>query len=116
MYGQGQSNTSLFTKLKEAVVRGDKVFNMSGGEQLRDYLPVGEIARQIVRLAMLKRDIGVVNICSGEPVSVRKLVERWLHENNWKIELNLGHYPYPDYEPMAFWGDSSRIDSINVPE
>lgn len=116
MYGQGQSNTSLFTKLKEAVVRGDKVFNMSGGEQLRDYLPVGEIARQIVRLAMLKRNIGVVNICSGEPVSVRKLVERWLHENNWKIELNLGHYPYPDYEPMAFWGDSSRIDSINVPE
>jgi len=116
MYGQGQSNTSLFTKLKEAVVRGDKVFNMSGGEQLRDYLPVGEIAHQIVRLAMLKRDIGVVNICSGEPVSVRKLVERWLHENNWKIELNLGHYPYPDYEPMAFWGDSSRIDSINVPE
>ena len=116
MYGQGQSNASLFTKLKEAVVRGDKVFNMSGGEQLRDYLPVGEIAGQIVRLAMLKRDIGVINICSGEPVSVRKLVERWLHENNWKIELNLGHYPYPDYEPMAFWGDSSRIDSINAQE
>jgi len=116
MYGQGQSSASLFTKLKEAVVRGDKVFNMSGGEQLRDYLPVGEIARQIVRLAMLKRDIGVINICSGEPVSIRKLVERWLHENNWKIELNLGHYPYPDYEPMAFWGDSSRIDSINAQE
>jgi len=116
MYGQGQSSTSLFTKLKEAVVRGDKVFNMSGGEQLRDYLPVGEIARQIVGLAMLQRDIGIINICSGEPISVRKLVERWLHENNWKIELNLGHYPYPDYEPMKFWGDSSRIDSINVPE
>lgn len=116
IYGQGQSNASLFTKLKEAVVRGDKVFNMSGGEQLRDYLPVGEIAGQIVRLAMLKRDIGVINICSGEPVSIRKLVERWLHENNWKIELNLGHYPYPDYEPMAFWGDSSRIDSINAQE
>ncbi len=116
MYGQGQSSASLFTKLKEAVVRGDKVFNMSGGEQLRDYLPVGEIAGQIVRLAMLKRDIGVINICSGEPVSIRKLVERWLHENNWKIELNLGHYPYPDYEPMAFWGDSSRIDSINAQE
>jgi len=112
MYGQGQSSTSLFTKLKEAVVRGDKVFNMSGGEQLRDYLPVGEIARQIVGLAMLQRDIGIINICSGEPISVRKLVERWLHENNWKIGLNLGYYPYPDYEPMEFWGDSSRIDNI----
>lgn len=116
MYGQGQSKASLFTKLKEAVVRGDKVFNMSGGEQLRDYLPVKEVARQIVRLAMMKHNIGIINICSGEPVSVRGLVERWLDENNWKIELNLGHYPYPDYEPMSFWGDSSRIDSINVQE
>jgi nucleoside-diphosphate-sugar epimerase len=116
MYGQGQSSTSLFTKLKEAMVRGEKVFNMSGGEQLRDYLPVEKIARHIVRLAILQRDIGVVNICSGEPISVRKLVEQWLHENNWKIELNLGYYPYPDYEPMEFWGDSSRIDSINAPK
>ncbi len=116
MYGQGQSKASLFSKLKEAVERGDKVFNMSGGEQLRDYLPVKEVARQIVRLAMMKHNIGIINICSGVPVSVRGLVERWLDENNWKIELNLGHYPYPDYEPMSFWGNSSRIDSINVQE
>lgn len=114
MYGPGQSSTSLYSKLKEAVVRGDKVFNMSGGEQVRDYLPVEEISRQIVRLAKMQNDIGIINICSGEPISVRKLVERWLRENGWKIELNLGHYPYPDYEPMEFWGDSSRIDGTNV--
>ncbi len=113
---EGAQDQTKIQKLKEAVVRGDKVFNMSGGEQLRDYLPVGEIARQIVRLAMMEHDIGVINICSGEPVSVHKLVERWLHENNWKIGLNLGYYPYPDYEPMDFWGDSSRIDNINAPE
>lgn len=112
MYGEGQPNTSLYPKLKEAVLRGDKVFNMSGGEQLRDYLPVEEIARQIVRLAMTGGDTGMINICSGKPISVRRLVEQWLSENSWEIELNLGYYPYPDYEPMAFWGDSSRIDSI----
>lgn len=113
MYGQGQADASLYTKLKEAVMRGDKVFNMSGGEQIRDYLPVEEVARQIVKLAMVRRDLGVVNICSGKPISVRKLVEQWLYENNWNIELNLGYYPYPDYEPMEFWGDSSRINSIS---
>ena len=105
MYGEGQPSTSLYPKLREAVLRGDKVFNMSGGEQLRDYLPVEEIARQIVQLALAQRDIGAVNVCSGKPISVRRLVEQWLYENNWKIELNLGHYPYPDYEPMAFWGE-----------
>jgi len=111
MYGEGQPDTSLYPKLKEAVLRGDKVFNMSGGEQLRDYLPVDEVARQIVRLAMARRDIGAINICSGKPISVRRLVEQWLLENNWEIELNLGYYPYPDYEPMAFWGDRHRLDT-----
>jgi len=107
MYGESQPRTSLYPRLREAVLRGDKVFNMSGGEQLRDYLPVAEVTRQIVRLAMVQRDIGVVNICSGKPISVRRLVEQWLRENNWKIELNLDHFSYADYEPMAFWGDLS---------
>lgn len=112
MYGDGQSATSIYSLLKRAVMRGDKVFNMSGGEQLRDYLPVKEIARRIVQLATSAKDIGTVNICSGQPVSIRRLVEKWLKENNWEIGLNLGHYPYPDYEPMAFWGDSTKFDNL----
>lgn len=104
MYGEGQSSSSLYSKLKDAVLRGDRIFNMSGGEQLRDYLPVKEVANQIAQLAITKRGTGTVNICSGTPISVRKLVEHWIEENNWEIELNLGYYPYPDYEPMAFWG------------
>ena len=112
MHGEGQPKGSLYPQLKDAVLRGDKVFNMSGGEQLRDYLPVAEVSRQIVRLAMSQCDIGAVNICSGKPVSVRSLVERWLNDNGWEIEFNLGYYPYPDYEPMAFWGDRQRLDAI----
>ncbi len=105
MYGEGQPATSLFPQLKAAALRRDEVFNMSGGEQLRDYLTVEEVARQIVQAAMAHKDMGAINVCSGHPISVRKLVEQWISENNWEIRLNLGHYPYPDYEPMAFWGD-----------
>lgn len=104
VYGEGQSSASLYSQLKEAVTRGDKVFNMSGGEQLRDYLSVDEVARRIVERSVSAQEDGVFNISSGAPVSVRSLVERWIRENNWNIALNLGHYPYPDYEPMAFWG------------
>ena len=110
MYGEGQPDTSLYPKLRAAVLRGDKVFNMSGGEQLRDYLPVEVVARQLARLAIAGADTGTINICSGVPISVRSLVEKWLRENNWKIELNFGYYPYPDYEPMAFWGERGKLD------
>ena len=110
LYGEGQPKGSLYPQLKDAALRGDPVFNMSGGEQLRDYLPVSEVARQIVCLAKAQENFGAINICSGKPISVRRLVEQWINDNEWKIGLNLGHYPYADYEPMAFWGDASRIN------
>jgi nucleoside-diphosphate-sugar epimerase len=105
MYGDGQAGSSLYPLLKQAVLRGDKVFNMSGGEQLRDYLPVEQVADRITQLAMAGDNVGAINICSAKPISVRNLVEQWLQDNGWEIELNLGYYPYPDYEPMAFWGN-----------
>jgi len=111
MYGEGQPASSLYPKLREAVLRGDKVFDMSGGEQLRDYLPVTEVARRIVQLAMGDKGVPVVNICSGKPISVRKLVEQWVQDNHWNIQLNLARYPYPDYEPMAFWGEVSPLEA-----
>jgi len=112
MYGDGQPATTLYSQLKQAVIRRDGIFNMSGGEQLRDYLPATAVASFIVDLALHGSNVGVVNVCSGKPISVRKLVEGWLHENNWEITLNLGHYPYPEYEPLAFWGDRSKLDSV----
>lgn len=112
LYGQGQPENSLFPQLSQAVARGDAVFDMSGGEQLRDYLPVSEVARAIVSLALREANIGIVNICSGHPISIRRLVEGWIRENGWNIALNLGRYPYPDYEPMAFWGDRSKLDAF----
>lgn len=112
MYGEGQPKSSLYPQLKDAVSRGERRFNMSGGEQLRDFLPIDEVARLISILARRQRDTGCINVCSGKPISVRKLVEGWLAENGWDIELKLGHYPYPDYEPMAFWGGRRRMDAI----
>lgn len=112
LYGEGQAGTSLLPQLRQAVARGDRTFNMSGGEQLRDYLAVEEAARLLVSLALACCDAGIVNVCSGRPISVRRLVESWIRENGWTIDLNLGHYPYPDYEPMAFWGDRSKLGDI----
>ena len=112
MYGADQPASTLYQQLRRAVARGERVFNMSGGEQLRDYLPVERVAELLVILATQRLDAGCVNICSGEPISVRQLVEDWLASNDWSIALNLGHYPYPDYEPMEFWGDRTKLDRI----
>lgn len=112
MYGEGQSPKTLFAQLEAAVSRGDSFFNMSGGEQLRDYLPVEEVAKLTVLLATKVNESGIFNICSGQPISVRRLVEERIKEMGAGIKLNLGYYAYPDYEPMAFWGDRGKLDKV----
>jgi nucleoside-diphosphate-sugar epimerase len=109
LYGEGQSESSLLPQIKSAVARGDQLFNMSSGGQLRDYLPVAKAAKYLVSLALAENDIGIVNVCSGTPIAIRELVESWIKENEWPIRLNLGHYPDRDYEPKDFWGDPNKM-------
>lgn len=104
MYGEGQSESSIFSLLKKSVELGDATFKMSGGEQLRDYLPVEDVSSMIVKYALNSNIDGVFNICSGKPISIRNLIEKIISDNNYKIDLELGYYPYLNYEPMAFWG------------
>jgi nucleoside-diphosphate-sugar epimerase len=108
-YGTGQAPQSLYPQLLAAVERGDESFPMSAGEQLRDYLPAQDIARMLVDLALNATGCGVLNVCSGQPIAVRSLVERWIQSNGWPIRPVLGRYPYPAHEPLAFWGDASKL-------
>jgi dTDP-6-deoxy-L-talose 4-dehydrogenase (NAD+) len=111
-FGPGQSQKSLLSLIDAAAQRGDKVFPMSGGEQLRDYLAVEAIADAIAKLVSKAGDPGCVNICSGAPISVRRLAERHIIERGYDIKLELGALPYNDYEPMAFWGDRSKLNLL----
>ena len=112
LYGKGQNPNSLLAQLQRALDSDEKVFNMSGGEQLRDYLPVEKAAAYIAQIALQSEVTGVINCCSGNPISVKQLVKDYLEDSGKTIELNLGYYPYPDYEPMAFWGDTNKLQQI----
>ena len=110
LHGEGQPAHTLFSQLKQALDQCAESFPMSGGEQLRDYLPVEEVSRILVELALQKDSHGTVNVCSGQPISVRRLVEEWLREQQKFILLDFGRYPYSNLEPMAFWGDVGKLN------
>jgi len=111
MYGPGQNPNSLIAMLDRAIDNKEKVFNMSGGEQLKDYLPVEKVAYYLSLLLDHPECSGVINCCCGKPISIRNLVEQRIAEQKVNIKLNLGYFPYPDYEPMAFWGKNDKIIS-----
>ncbi len=112
MYGKGQNPNSLLSQLETALQNGDKEFNMSEGKQERDYLPIEKVAEYIVAISLQNKTTGIINCCSGNTVKVKQLVENYLKENKKKIKLNLGYYPYTDYEAMSFWGDDTKLKKI----
>jgi nucleoside-diphosphate-sugar epimerase len=112
MYGEGQSEKSFFPQLKKAIKENRTYFDMSLGEQERDYLPVEKVSEYIARISLNKQAFGIINCCSGKPIKLRKLAEYFIAEENSSIQLNLGVYPYLDYEPMSFWGNNDKLKKI----
>ncbi|MHA6125920.1 NAD-dependent epimerase/dehydratase family protein [Pseudomonas fluorescens group sp. PF-1] len=116
LHGEGQNPNSLLAALDRAIDAGDAQFNMSMGDQLRDYLEITEAAAQLATLIARPDVGGVINCCSGRPVSVRALVEARVRQRQSSITLNLGHYGYSAHEPMAFWGIAQRISQLRGEE
>ena len=112
LHGSGQNPNSLLAALDRAIDAGDERFNMSAGEQLRDYLAIETAAGYLAAILQQRDFNGVINCSSGQPVSVRALVEQRLRERGASIRLNLGHYPYLTHEPMAFWGVADRLQQL----
>jgi dTDP-6-deoxy-L-talose 4-dehydrogenase (NAD+) len=112
LHGEGQNPNSLLAALDRAINAGDASFNMSAGEQLRDFLPIEIAAGYLAAIAQQRDFNGVINCASGQPVSVRALVEQRLRERGAALHLNLGHYPYPSHEPLAFWAVTERLQQL----
>ena len=55
---------------------------------------------------------GVVNNCSGKGIKIKDFVQNYIDSCGSNIKLNLGHYPYLDYEPMQFWGNINLLKRI----
>lgn len=112
MYGEGQNKNSLLAQLDRAIDEGQPVFNMSMGNQLRDYLPIQDVAKNFAIVLENPDCQGVINCCSERPISVLDLVKQRCREKESDIRINRGYYPYPDYEPLAFWGESAKLGTL----
>lgn len=112
IYGKGQSEKSLYSLLEKAVENSDKEFRMSPGDQIRDYLSVEDVAKNLTAISLQNEVTGIINCSSGIPISVKRFVEEYFTGKKKKVDLITGYYPYPEYEPFAFWGDCKKLNSI----
>lgn len=111
-YGHGQNPKSLLPSLQRAIDQGDPAFAMSSGRQVRDFVPVDQVAKLLLRLSTHSKAQGIYNCGSGSPISLRELAEDRITKSLASTTLRLGVYPDRQDEPLAFWADTTKTSRL----
>ena len=110
--GDDKNNNSIFTKILNLAQQGKKTFPFTSGINKYDFLDINLLSEYIVKAAIQKKICGIINLCSGEPVSLKEKVEEFILENNLDINPDFGAFPSRDYDSPEIWGDASLIKKI----
>ncbi|ETT80019.1 nucleoside-diphosphate-sugar epimerase family protein [Paenibacillus sp. FSL R7-277] len=112
IYGDDAKSKSVFSKIIQAEEEGKEVFPFTTGENKYDFITIEELAEQISLAAMQTKVKGIINCCSGIPISLKDKVEEFLKINNFSIRLEYGAFPERAYDSPGIWGDSKKIEDI----
>lgn len=110
--GDDKNNHSVFTKMLEADKNGNKIFPFTKGTNQFDFIDINELAKQISIASIQNKTNGIINVCSGEPMSLKDKAEEFISEHNLKIKLDLGVFPQRKYDSPVIYGDNTKISQI----
>ena len=110
--GDDIRSNSIFAKLLLAERNNQAEFPFTTGKNKHDFIDVGELAAQIAAVASQGRINGIINCCSGRPISLSEKIEGFIKENKLKIKLKYGAYPERAYDSPVVYGDITKISGI----
>lgn len=112
IYGDDAGGSSIFAKLLQAAADGRRTFPFTSGKNRYDFIHVQALGRQLAACVLQEEETGIINCCSGRPVSLGEQVEAFIREQGLGIQLEYGAYPDRPYDSPAIWGDAARIRAI----
>ena len=112
IYGDDENAQSIFGKLLRSAKEGNTSFPFTSGKNKYDFLPIDELARQIAAVVMQDEVTGIINCCSGNPVSLADQVEEFIKLHELDITLEYGAFPDRPYDSPGVWGDATSINAI----
>ncbi|MGI6086275.1 MAG: NAD-dependent epimerase/dehydratase family protein, partial [Acetivibrionales bacterium] len=112
IFGDDVHGSSIFSKLTQAASEGKKEFPFTSGKNKYDFISITDLARQIVAAGTQDEITGVINVCSGKPVSLSQQVEWFIHDRGYDIKLQYGAFPDREYDSSEVWGDNTLIQRI----
>lgn len=112
IYGDDRNNQSIFTRILNAVEEGKTTFPFTSGTNKYDFITVEELAQQIAVVVSQTAVTGVINCCTGVPVSLAEQTEGFIADNSLPISLEYGAFPDRAYDSPGVWGDATVIRAL----
>ena len=110
--GDDRKNHSIFSKLLQAADEGKTIFPFTTGKTKYDFITVSELAQQIAIAISQTEVAGIINCCSGNPVTLAEQVENFIKEYQLDIKLEYGVFPDRPYDSPIIYGDATKIQTI----
>ncbi len=113
-FGPGMPESFFLNQLIETFHRNE-VFEMTGGEQIRDFIHIDDLISSLIALTKSEKGNGeIINISSGKGVMLKKLAMEIAGKYKKESLLKIGALPYRDNEVWEMIGDNRKLMSMNV--
>ncbi|MDI9242905.1 NAD-dependent epimerase/dehydratase family protein [Fusibacillus kribbianus] len=110
--GDDIKSHSIFTKIAQMEKEGKETFPFTSGKNKYDFIHVTQLADQIAHVVNQDEVDGIINCCSGNPISLADKVEEYIKENHYRIRPQYGAFPDRPYDSPGVWGDAQKIKKI----
>lgn len=110
--GNTEKGASIFSKIILSAHQLNKEFPFTTGKNKYDFVDYDVFCMQIAEICANFTEFGIINACSGKPVSLADRVEEFIRKNSLDIKLKYGAFPDRPYDSPAVWGDDSKIKKI----
>lgn len=107
LYGEGEDVRRLVPYIHARLSAGEPA-DLSSGNQVRDFLDVSQAGRLIAEAAQSTSE-GAINVCSGIPITVRKLAEKIADEYGRRDLLRFGARADNPVDPPYVVGTKTEL-------
>ena len=111
VFGNNKKRKTLFSILKKNKI--DELSKLSlNGNLKRDFVSVNFLSRVILKILKLDKDIGILNVCTGQSITIKSFILNNLkNKENIKL-IKMNGKNSNNFEPKSFWGDNTKLKKI----
>lgn len=110
--GDDAKNRSVFSKILEMERAGKTTFPFVSGENKYDFIDINKLSEYIAKICTQTSTCGIINVCSGEPVSLRDKVMEFIKQHKLKIQPEFGAYPSRPYDSPLIYGNIDKLKQV----